>query len=176
MYATRLIDSSRALGVVRRWWGRTIAATWRRIKSTSSGRLSMSAKRSTIATFAPCLGFLLDGLAELGGRQRQHLAATPQRFAMERACVAGAARVAARLRPRRGPPQIHTIGKRNRGQPHRTSPACRCAALVRASSPSEQGGCGRPPRSLPLDAGELHDLAPFLGVVGDELAEIGGRA
>src|SRR5262249_58742931 len=35
------------------------------------------------------------------------------------------------------------------------------------------------PRSRPslrLDAGKLHDLAPFLGFVGDELAEIGGRA
>ena len=30
--------------------------------------------------------------------------------------------------------------------------------------------------SLRLDAGELHHLAPLLGFLGDELAEVGGRA
>src|SRR5262249_42062084 len=35
-----------------------------------------------------------------------------------------------------------------------------------------------PPRtgSLGLEAGELHHLGPFFGFVGDEVAEVGGRA
>src|SRR5262245_46605711 len=45
------------------------------------------------------------------------------------------------------------------------------SVFVRVSGGTEYSGR----RSFSLDAGELDHLAPLLGFVGDELAEVGGR-
>ena len=52
-------------------------------------------------------------------------------------------------------------------RPHRRTPAIRGTGRY---------GICRVAASLRLDARELDHLAPFLGFVGDELAEVGGRA
>src|SRR5262245_51643633 len=53
----------------------------------------------------------------------------------------------------------------------------RRSACWRTSAPAIRGtGVTEYRRSLRLDVGRPDHLAPLLGVVGDELAEIGGRA
>src|SRR5262245_24436976 len=61
----------------------------------------------------------------------------------------------------------------------------RLAAICRLSQKSDPGDCGHSPNgiygmsmagSLRLDVRELHHLAPFLGFLGDQLAELDRRS
>src|SRR5437588_11449210 len=56
----------------------------------------------------------------------------------------------------------------------RSPNACALVASSRAHGMVPLMGCAKPPL-LRLDAGGLDDLRPFLGLVGDELAEPGRR-
>ena len=74
-----------------------------------------------------------------------------------------------------GPRMQRSVFAAAKQRRHRSSRPCRQTPAIRGTEFME---CRLPSgsASLRLDARELDHLAPFLGFVGDELAEVGGRA